>query len=141
MYSFPSLKSVHCFMSSCNCCYLTCIQISQEAGKVFLYSHLLKNLPQFVVIHTGFPGGSAGKESTFNVGDLGSIPGLGRSPGEGNSFPLRYSGLENPMDCIVPGIAKSQTRLSDFYIHSLSTMWQYLSKCKIHKTFDQKFHF
>ena len=46
----------------------------------------------------GFPGGSNGKESACNVGDLGSIPGLGRSPGEGSSYPLQYSGLENSMD-------------------------------------------
>ena len=46
----------------------------------------------------GFPGGSAGKESVCNVGDLGSIPGLGRSPGEGKGCPLQYSGLENSMD-------------------------------------------
>ena len=45
----------------------------------------------------GFPGGSEGKESTCNAGDLSSIPGWGRSPGEGNSYPLQYSGLENPM--------------------------------------------
>ena len=51
-----------------------------------------------------FPGSSAGKESACNVGDLGSIPGLGRSPGESNSYPLRYSGLENSMDSIIPGI-------------------------------------
>ena len=52
----------------------------------------------------GFPGGSAGKESTFNAGDLGfNIPGLGRSPGEGNGYPLQYSGLENSLDCIVSG--------------------------------------
>ena len=50
-----------------------------------------------------FPGGSAGKESTCNVGNLGLIPGWGRSPGEGNSYPLQYSGLENSMDCIVHG--------------------------------------
>ena len=49
----------------------------------------------------GFPGGSAGKESASSMGDLGSIPGLGRSPGEGNSYPLQYSGLENSMDYIV----------------------------------------
>ena len=48
----------------------------------------------------GFPGGSSDKESTCNAGHLGSIPGLGRSPGEGNSYPLQYSGLENSMDCI-----------------------------------------
>ena len=62
----------------------------------------------------GFPGGSAGKESAYNAGDLGSIPGLGRSPGEGNSYPLQYSGLENSTDCIVHGVTKSQTRLSNF---------------------------
>ena len=56
-----------------------------------------------------FPCGSAGKESAYNVGDLGSIPGLGRSPGEGKGYPLQYSGLENSMDCIVHGVAKSQT--------------------------------
>ena len=48
------------------------------------------------------------------MGDLGSIPGLGRSPGEGNGYPLQYSGLENSIDCIVHGVAKNQTRLSDF---------------------------
>ena len=47
-----------------------------------------------------FPGGSAGKESACSAGDLGSIPELGRSPGEGNSYPLQYSGLENSLDCI-----------------------------------------
>ena len=54
----------------------------------------------------GFPCGSAGKESTSNAGDLGSIPGLGRSPGEGKGYPLQYSGLENSMDCIVHGVSK-----------------------------------
>ena len=65
----------------------------------------------------GFPCGSAGKESACNVGDLGSIPALGRSPGEGKGYPLQYSGLENSMDCIVHGVTKSQTRLSDFHFH------------------------
>ena len=68
-------------------------------------------------VFSGFPGGSAGKESTCNVGDLSSIPGLGRAPGEGNSYPLQYSGLENSGDCIVHGVEKSQTRLSDFHLH------------------------
>ena len=65
----------------------------------------------------GFPCGSAGEESTCNAGDLGSIPGLGRSSGEGKGYPLQYSGLENSMDsiCIVHGVAKSRTRLSDFH--------------------------
>ena len=57
----------------------------------------------------GFPGGSAGKESTCNVGDLGLIPGLGRSPGEGNGYLLQYFGLEISMDCIVHGVTKSWT--------------------------------
>ena len=70
----------------------------------------------------GFPGGSEVKASTCNVGDLGSIPGLGRSPGERNGNPLQYSCLENPMEnpmdggawwATVHGVAKSQTRLSD----------------------------
>ena len=51
MYSFPSLEPVHCYVSDSDCCFLICIQISQEAGQVW-YSHLLKNLPQLVVIHT-----------------------------------------------------------------------------------------
>ena len=52
MYSFPNLKPVCCYTSGSNCCFLTCIQISQEAGKVVWYSHLFKNFPQFIVIHT-----------------------------------------------------------------------------------------
>ena len=62
-----------------------------------------------IPVFLGFPGGSAGEESTHNAGDLGSIPGLGRSLAEGNGYPLQYSGLENSMDCIVHGVAKSQT--------------------------------
>ena len=65
----------------------------------------------------GFPCGSAGQESTCNAGDLGSIPELGRSPGEGKGYPFQYSGLENSMDYTVHGITKSQTRLSDFHFH------------------------
>ena len=60
-------------------------------------------------VFLGFPCGSAGKESARNAGDLGSIPGLGRSPGEGKGYPLQYSGLGNSMDCIVHGVAKSRT--------------------------------
>ena len=56
-----------------------------------------------------FPGGSDGKASVYNAGDLGSFPGLGRFPGEGKDYPLQYSGLENSMDCIVREVAKSDT--------------------------------
>ena len=63
--------------------------------------------------------GSAGKESTCNAGDLGLIPGLGRSPGEGNGYPLQYSDLENSTDTTAHGVAKSRTQLSDFHFTSL----------------------
>ena len=79
-----------------------------------LYSCLLESLPQ-----KNFAGGSDGKASAYSVGDLGSIPGLGRSPGEGSGNPLQCSGLENPMgggawSATVHGITKSQTQLSNF---------------------------
>ena len=66
----------------------------------------------------GFPCGSAGKESACHDGDLGSIPGLGRPPGEGKGYPLQYSGLENSMDCVAHGVAKSQAWLSNFHSDS-----------------------
>ena len=59
--------------------------------------------------------GSAGKKSACNAEDMGSIPGLGRSPGEGKGYPLLYSGLETSTDSTVHGVAKSQTRLSNFH--------------------------
>ena len=65
----------------------------------------------------GFPGGSAGKEFACSARDLGSIPELGRSPAEGNGYPFQYSALENSMDCILHGVEKSQTQLSDFHFH------------------------
>ena len=68
-------------------------------------------------VFSSFPCGSAGKESACNAGDLGSIPGLGRSPRKGKGYPLQYSGLENSMACIVCGVAKSRTQLSDFHFH------------------------
>ena len=72
----------------------------------------------------GFPGGSAGKESACNAGILGSIHGLGRSPGEGKGYLLQCSGLENSMDLIVHGVSKSQTRLSGFHFHFSSMYWK-----------------
>ena len=73
-------------------------------------------------------GSSAGKEFTCNAGGLGLIPGLGRSPGEGKSFPLQYSDPENFKDCIVHGVAKGRTRLNDF--HFLSFLLQLNSSNK-----------
>ena len=83
------------------------------------------------------PGGTAltGKESTSNLGDLGSIPGLGRSPREGKGYPLQYSGLENPLDCIVHGVTKSWKRLSDF--HTL-TQRQHTAHLGSHRWFAGK---
>ena len=60
-------------------------------------------------VFLSFPGGSAGKELGHSAGELGLIPGLGKPPGEGKGYPLQYSGLENSMDCIVHGVAKSWT--------------------------------
>ena len=101
-------------------------------------------------VFSGFPAGSASKESSCHVGDLGSIPVLGRSPGEGSGYPLQNSCLEKSMDCIVQGVANSRTWLSNFHSlvvieefspllhwkefflgHSLS---QVKCKCKSHKT-------
>ena len=73
IFSVISLKMVHVLLVNTSCC-------NKEAPEIL-----------------GFPGGSGGKESACNVGDLGLIPGLGRSPGEGNGYPLQYSGLENSM--------------------------------------------
>ena len=73
-------------------------------------------------LFSGFPCGSAGKQSACNVGDLGSIPGSRRSPGEGNGCPLQYSGLENSTDCIVHGVAKSWTGLSNFHFPLFSAL-------------------
>ena len=81
------------------------------------------------------PCGSDSKVSAYNVGDLGSIPASGRSPGEGNGNPLQYSCLENPMDggvwwAIVNGVAKSQTRLSNFTTTTTKLEGQYRIKLK-----------
>ena len=145
MYSFPNLEPVHCSISSSNYCFLTCMQISQEAGQMVWYSHLLKNFPVCCDPHSQgvsvvseaevgvflefssffydptdvgslFSGGSDSKEYMCNEGDLGLIPGSGRSLGEGKGNSLQYSCLENSMvrgawQATVLGVAK--TRLSE----------------------------
>ena len=75
----------------------------------------------------GFPGGSVGKESACHAGDLGLIPGLGRLPGEGNVYSAQYSGLENSMDCVVHGVTKSWTQLSDFHLGICVCLRKYMS--------------
>ena len=88
-------------------------------SKVFKYK-----TPAFLLL--GFPCGSAGKESACNAGDLGSIPGLGRSPRGGEGYPFQYSGLEDSMDCIVHVTANGQRQLSDFHFH-----FPFVSICKM----------
>ena len=82
----------------------------------------------------GFPCSSAGKESTCNVGDLSLILGLGRYPGEGNGYPLQYSGLDNSMDYRVHGVTKHQTQLSGFhywYVPSFCENFLHIHFCLI----------
>ena len=80
-------------------------ELGRSSGEGICYPLLILGLPLWL---------RCGKESTCSEGGLGLIPGSGRSSGEGNGSPLQYSGLENSMDCIVHGITKSPTRLSDF---------------------------
>ena len=80
--------------------------------------------------HIGFPCGSAGKESTCNVGDLGSMPGLRRCPGEEKGCPLQDSGLENSMDYLFHAVSKSQTWLSNSYTYMLDIK---LNGAKMHQ--------
>ena len=118
---------------------VNCIYYPVMYARDSLIAHLVKNPPAMQVtwfdswirwrrdrlptpVFLGFTCGSAGKDSACNAGDLGLIPGLGRSPGEGKGYPLQYSGLENSMDCIVHWVTKSRTRLSYFLslTHSLT---------------------
>ena len=77
-----------------------------EVQKEGRYIHIYICTHTYICI-LGFPGISVGKESACNAGDSSSIPGLGRSAGEGKGYPLQYSGQENSMDCIVHGVANS----------------------------------
>ena len=113
----------------------------RELGLHYMNSRGNKNIQfiawwmKFTAVHSvgtklqrmGFPDSSVGKESACNAGDPSLIPGSGRSHGEGKGYPLQYSGLENSMDCIVLGVAKSQTWLNDFHFHIFtkngSVMW------------------
>ena len=94
------------------------IQSNKQEWTFDPYNHLEESQRNLVSEKKKQSGGSASKESACSAGDLGLIPGLGRSPGEGKGYPLQYSGLENSMDCIVHGVAKSQIRLSGFPTHT-----------------------
>ena len=94
-------------------------------------------------VFLGFPGDSAGKESACSAGDLALIHGLGRSPGEENSYQLQYSGLENSMDCVVHRVAKRWTQLSDFHftLKALSGKLMTLSFLNFKPDFVYVIHF
>ena len=81
-----------------------------------------------------FPCGSAGRESACSAGDLGSIPGSGRYPGEGQGYPLQYSGLESSMNSIVHGVAKSRTQLSKLHFLFITYIIFYGNYTSIYKT-------
>ena len=103
---------------ACNRDYISYFYLFLLEDKLFEDKNCVLAISKHLTFKVGFPGGSEGKESACNAGDLGLIPGLGRSPGEGNGNPLQYSCLESPMDRgawwpIVHGITKSWTQLSD----------------------------
>ena len=130
------MKSFSNFRHTENLCWHLAFYMPQQGWKIMLCYFILPLFLLFVcfcssilqhlifiqwqeyLLSLGFPCSSASKESTCNAGDLGSIFGLGRSPEEGKGYPLQYSGLESSMDCIVHGITKSWTRLSDFHVTS-----------------------
>ena len=108
----------------CEACGILAPQPGVEPAPLALEGEILTSGPVEKSLQLMFlsvikcPGGSDGNESACNAGDSGSVPGLCRSPGEGNGNPLQYSCLENPMDrgawwAMVHGVAKSQTHLSD----------------------------
>ena len=126
-WSLLKLMSIESVMPSNHlilCCPLSsCLQSFPASGESVHFSNMC-----YLLVHQSFTGGSGCKTSAYNVGDLGLIPGSGRSPGEGNGNPLQYSCLDNPMDtgawqAAVHGVAKSRTGLSDFtftfYFHAL----------------------
>ena len=90
------------------------LQVLMVPGLLSLVSILWKFYKRLRFFR-GFLCGSAGKESTCNARDLGSIPELGRSSGEREGYPLPYSGLKNSLNCIVHGVSKNWTPLSDFH--------------------------
>ena len=121
---FNRSRFVIAFLPRSNCLLLSCLY---SPTAVILKPKKIKFLTVSIVsspichelmgpdLPLGFPCSSAGKESACNAGDLGLIPGLGRSPREGKAYPFQYSDSENSTDCIVHGVTKSRTQLSDLH--------------------------
>ena len=106
--TYTALTKLTCFMAQ----MVKNLPAMQDTLVLFLsWEDPLKKDRLPAPVFLGFPSGSAGKESACNAGDLGSIPGFGRSPGEGKGYPLQYTNLENSMDYTVHGVKKSQTQL------------------------------
>ena len=123
---------------------------NQASNLISSFSHMSKfNIKNYLFCIWGFPDNSVGKESACREGDLGFIPGLGRSSGEGNSYPLQYSGLKNSMDCTVHGITESDTteRLSSFHIlhftrkHCSKVILYLISACIVKKKKNSPYEF
>ena len=126
MYSFPNLEPVHFSMSCSNCYFLTCIQISQEAGKAVWYFHLFKKFHLDIYFIGASQVGLLVRNPPANSGDIRKedlIPGQGRSPGAGHGNPLQYCWLENltnrgAQQATVPGVTKSWTQLKQRSMHA-----------------------
>ena len=103
-YLFPLALCVCVFVCVCVCVCAIAWLLAVNNVLWFTQCYLEHFILVFSFLEMGFPCGSAGKESTCNVGDVGLIPGLGRSSGEEKGYPLQYSGLENSMDYIVHGV-------------------------------------
>ena len=102
--------------------HLFMIKTLQKMSIEGTYLNIVKAIYEKPTANIILNGGSDGKVSVYDAGHPGLIPGLERSPGEGKGYLLQYSGLENSMDCVVHGVAKSRTRLSDFPFTFLSLL-------------------
>ena len=129
---FDSIYGIRIFVKSDKC-----ITIYILHALNYICKHTENGIYLVPTLYLGFPSSLAGKESACDAEDPGSIPGLGRSPGEGNSYLFQYSGQENSMDCIVHGVAKSQMWLSDFHFRASLVAQLVKSQPAMHETLVQ----
>ena len=121
--SFPAIQASPVFQLAPHTCPCSGLWEREHCTHFTYMKQTQRHLMASSRTHLGCPGGSAGKESACKAGDLGSIPGLGRSPGEGKGYPLQHSGVENSMDYTAHGVPNSRTQLSNF--HFKDTPWIY----------------